>query len=301
MKFFKSHVTFTKEQRRGIFLLLLVIIVLQCLYYFACPVFNKNTTDAIEFNSRTLETFIAEIDSLKSIELEARKPKVFPFNPNYITDYKGAQLGMSNAEIDRLLRYRKQGQWINSTKQFQEVTQVSDSLLQTMSPYFKFPEWVTNPKPVKSTFNNGNKTTKKSFQQKGDLNKATAKQLEQVHGIGKVLSERIVKFRNKFKGGFIADIQLKDVYGLTPEVIENITLDFTVKTPRKIQKINLNTATIEQLVTVQHIDYNLAHHIIEHRTLHTRFTSISELLKVKDFPVNKLEIIKLYLQIDNEN
>ena len=50
-----------------------------------------------------------------------------------------------------------------------------------------------------------------------------------------------MNFRNKFEGGFIADIQLQDIYGLTPEVIEKITEQFTVKTPRKINKLNLNT------------------------------------------------------------
>ena len=298
---FKSHVTFTKVQRRGIFLLLAIIMLLQCFYFFVWPQLEKNASEHIEINKEALETFTAEIDSLKLIELEARKPKIFPFNPNFITDYKGASLGMSTEEIDRLLRFRKQDQWINSVKQFQDVTKVSDSLLNVMSPYFKFPEWVTNPKPVKKSDSYSYKTKQKTFAEKQDLNTATATQLQKVNGIGKALSERIVKFRNKFKGGFIADIQLHDVYGLTPEVIENIHLDFTVKTPREVQKIDLNTATVNQLVTIQHIDYNLAHHIIEQRTLREGFTSISELLKVKDFPVNKLEIIKLYLQIDNEN
>lgn len=96
-------------------------------------------------------------------------------------------------------------------------------------------------------------------------------------------------------------MQLQDVYGLTPEVIQKLLLDFTVKTPRQIEKINLNTASVDQLVTVQHIDYDLAHHIIEQRNLREGFSSFSELLKVKDFPVNKIGIIELYLQIDNTN
>ncbi|MEO8774609.1 MAG: helix-hairpin-helix domain-containing protein [Gelidibacter sp.] len=131
-----------------------------------------------------------------------------------------------------------------------------------------------------------------------DLNKATAQDLQSVNGIGDKLSDNIIKYRNKFKGGFISEIQLHDIYGLSPEVIERVTNDFAVKTPRSIEKMKLNTATKEQLVTIQHIDYEIAHYIIEQRTLRDGFKSFEELLKVKNFPSQKFEIIKLYLTLN---
>ena len=288
MKNIKSYFMFTKGQQSGIFLLVLLIVGLLCVYFFV-----DFSSDEFEFDNRDIAKFQKEIDSLKLVEIESRKPKIYPFNPNFITDYKGYTLGMTNDEIDRLLQFRKQDKWINSAKQFQQVTKVSDSLFNEISPYFKFPEWVTNPKPKKSfTYQNN---TPKTFAQKIDLNTATASQLQRVNGIGKKLSERIIKYRNKFVGGFIADVQLQDVYGLTPEVIERVTNEFTVKTPRQIQKLNLNTATSDELVTIQHIDYEIAYNIVEQRTLRDGFKSFEELTKVKDFPVNKIEIIKLYL------
>ena len=285
----KSHFKFSKSQRNGIFLLVIIIVTLQCIYFFVDFSNSEYTV-----NTDELKKYEQEIDSLKQIEIEERAPKIYPFNPNYITDYKGYTLGMSSDEIDRLLRFRDQGDWINSIKQFQEVTKVSDSLLNQISPYFKFPEWVTNPKQKNSYSDNKPKT----FAEKKDLNKATEEQLQTVNGIGAYYSEKIIKLRSKFVGGFIADVQLQDVNGLTPEVIEKITNEFTVKTPRQIQKINLNTATVDQLVTIQHIDYEVAYNIIEQRQLREGYKSIDELTKVKDFPVNKIEIIKLYLSLD---
>ncbi len=285
----KSHFKFSKSQRNGIFLLLVIIVVLQCVYFFVDFSGPKYSVNYDELNK-----YQKEIDSLKQVELLEKAPKIYPFNPNYLTDYKGYTLGMSNEEIDRLLKFRNKGEWINSVKQFQEVTKVSDSLLNVISPFFKFPEWVTNPKS--SSFPYSEKP--KSFEQKRDLNTATAKQLQEINGIGEYYSERIIKLRNTFIGGFIADVQLLDVNGLTPEVIEKITNEFTVKTPRQFQKINLNTATVNQLVTVQHIDYDVAHHIIEQRQLREGFKTLDELTKVKDFPINKIEIIKLYLSLD---
>lgn len=291
MKYLKSHFRFTKNQRNGIFLLLVIIVVLQCVYFFV-----DFKSEPPKVDEQELAAYNKEIDSLLAVEEALQQPKIYPFNPNYITDSKGYTLGMTNEEIDRLLKFRAQNKFVNSAKEFQLITKISDSLLAAISPYFKFPEWVTNAKPTQKYLSNFKKGPK-PYDQKIDLNEATAVQLQRINGIGEALSERIIKFRNSFEDGFIDDIQLMDVYGLSPEVIERITDQFTVKTPRDIVKISLKSATVDQLVTIQHIDYPLAYEIIDQRTLLDGFTSFDELAKVKGFPVDKLEIIKLYLSL----
>ncbi|WP_223033834.1 ComEA family DNA-binding protein [Hanstruepera marina] len=287
----KSHFAFTKKQRNGIFLLLICIILLQIAIFYSASSSKPDVQ-----NSEQIIKWQLEIDSLKSIKIVESKPKIYPFNPNFITDYKGYTLGMSTEEIDRLHDFRARDKWVNSAQEFQQVTKVSDTLLEEISPYFKFPEWVANPKPKTyraTQYNN----TPKTFEQKTDLNTATASQLQRVYGIGEKLSDNIINYRTKV-GGFAADIELQEVYGLKPDVIKNIGKAFTVKTPRTFQKINLNTATKDQLVTIKYIDYEIAHDIIEERTLRDGFKSLDELTKVKDFPVHKIDIIKLYLMLN---
>lgn len=291
-----SHFKFSKQQRNGIFSLVVIIIGLQCMYFFV-----DFSSEDIKVDQTELAKLQKEIDSLRLIKLEASKPKIYPFNPNYITDYKGAILGMHTDEIDRLHAFRKQNKWINSAKQFQDVTKVSDSLLNRLSPFFKFPEWVNNKKTKRQQSTNTKLKKSEIPIEKLDLNTATAVQLQQVNGLGEKLSQRIVRFRNTFKGGFIDDIQLEDVYGLSAEVIKEIKIYFTVKTPRQIEKINLNTATVEALTKIQHINYELASNIIEQRKLREGFKSLSELKKVKDFPINKIKIIELYLHLEKEH
>src|SRR5690606_3730348 len=200
----KPHFTFSKNQRNGVLVLVLLIVVAQVAYF----LIDFSKPSVIEIDDEVVE-LQAEIDSLKKAAIADQKPKIYPFNPNFITDHKGYTLGMSPEEIDRLHHYRAQDRWVNSAKEFQQVTKVSDSLLTAIEPYFKFPDWVTNPTKTNRSYSD----KEKNFAQKRDLNKATAIELQEVYGIGEALSARIVSYRDKI-GGFLVDEQLYDIYGL---------------------------------------------------------------------------------------
>jgi len=277
---------FTKRQRIGILSLFFFVFLMQIILIFAS--YNEFITHQLDKN--TFTNLEQEYDSLQQNHLKKKTPKRFPFNPNFISSYKGYELGMSLKEIELLHNFRTGNNWINSAQDFQRITGVSDSLLAAISPYFKFPKWVTqSQKQIKS------KPQKKS---KLDLNSATAQQLEKVYGIGPKLSERIIRYREKFNGGFADMVELKAVYGLSQEVIENIREIFKIEHPRPIQRLNLNTAGQEDFVKIPFIDYELAHNIVEMRTLKETYNSIEELTKLKDFPVEKLDIISLYLYVN---
>lgn len=283
----KSHFVFSKSERNGIFLLVTIILVLQLAYWlipFPKDVAPKDTPELVRFQQK--------VDSLKQLKIKENTPKQYPFNPNFITDYKGYTLGMSTQEIDRLLAYRKQNKWVNSKKDFQDVTKVSDSLLNTFSHLFKFPDFITNPKKKKVFA----KDRKLSYKDKIDLNKATALQLQEVYGIGPYYSEKIIAYRTKLNG-FSDNFQLKDVYGLEPNVINNILKKFTVKTPVNIKKININTAKVTDLSELPNLNYEIARQIIKYRELNGKFNDINQLKSIAEFPIEKFDRIQLYLTL----
>lgn len=292
MKNIKSHFKFAKAERSGILCILFLIFLLQGIYFYTNP-----TEVSVSFSDQEIVAYQKHIDSLKEVVLLEKKPKIFPFNPNFISDYKGFTLGMSTAEIDRLHKFREGNKYVNSAKEFQNVTKISDSLLNEIQSYFKFPEWVTQKKRKK--YNN----TSISFVRKKEevviekinLNIATANQLKKVYGIGEKLSARIVKYRTKI-GGFVIKAQLEDVYGLQPEVIENVWKHFYLEKPT-IVKVNINTCSLEDLLKIPYINYELADEILNQRILREGFKSFDELTKIRNFPTKKIEIIELYLLI----
>ncbi len=288
MKSIKSHFVFNRSQQNGIFLLVIIIIILQSIYYFL----DFSTEDSAEsLNPEELESFQAQIDSIKLARAEADSVKIYPFNPNYITDFKGYTLGMSVEEIDRLHRFRDSDKWINSAKDFQKVTGVSDSLLASISPYFKFPDWVIGAEKKKS------KVKAIASIPISDLNKAEAEELQKVNGIGEVLANRIVNYRTKI-GGFRSELQLKDIYGLNYETREKLQRQFRVIEKENFRLININRARVLELVEVPYIKYELAREIIDYRQLYEKIESFEELSKIESFPSDKIDRIQLYLSLN---
>src|SRR5436190_23821337 len=101
MKSLKHHLTFSVSQRRGLVFLFATVIVLQLFYYFSDFSATTETGDE-KLKWLSLQT---EIDSLKKHRQE-KTVTIYPFNPNFITDFKGYRLGMSVVQIDRLLAFR---------------------------------------------------------------------------------------------------------------------------------------------------------------------------------------------------
>ena len=298
MKIFKSHFWYNKSQRNGVFLLGLIIIILQIFIY--VDVFSDD--EIINTNNKELLAFQHQIDSLKLVEIENRKPKIYPFNPNYITDYKGEQLGMSLAEIDRLLGFRKTNKFVNSKKEFQKVTKVSDSLLKKISPYFKFPDWVVRRNKAsnvissaveKSRYNNSYK--KKTIKlTTTDINKATAEDFKTINGIGPAFSKRIIKYRSKLQG-FSFENQLYEVWGLEKEVAEKVLSTFKIVEKPVIKKVNVNTVSFKELLKNPYVDYELCKKIFNYRDEVAELQNISELKNISNFPLDKYDRIVLYL------
>jgi DNA uptake protein ComE-like DNA-binding protein len=290
LKTIKDYFNFSKEQRTGVFILFMIIIVLQLIYFFVDFGFTpKEDPEKQEWLSLQ-----STIDSMKG-NAPKYSPKMYPFNPNFITDYKGYKLGMSVQEIDRLLAFRKQNKYVNSAEEFQTVTRVSDSLLKVIAPYFKFPDWVNRKKEFKE-FKKYDHTAfaKKEKIVPIDINQATQEDLIKVYGIGEAISLRILKQKENL-GGFVSMEQMSDVWGLSPEVIEKLNSQFKVSKLPNLNKIEVNNASLKELSQFPYFKYPLAKQIITFRSMNGDIKNIEDLIKIKGFPVEKAKIIDLYL------
>lgn len=288
---------FSKGHYFGIAILICSIGLLQLFIYWFN---NQKDTTSLDLTPEEKNWLLAqnEIDSLKEAAQE-NSNKIYPFNPNFISDYKGYKLGMSETQIDKLHQFRKQNKYVNSNAEFQKLTGVSNEWMKLYAIYFKFPDWVTNKtsKNYQSKYEN----TYQKFDKKEskivvqDLNTANQVELEKAYMIGEKLALKIISERERF-GNFASMEQLGFIWGISPEAIADLNKKFQIKSSENLKKININTSTIKELQQFPYFNYTIAKNIVTFRSMNGDFKSSEDLTNVKQFPLEKLKIIALYLE-----
>ncbi|MCC9041731.1 helix-hairpin-helix domain-containing protein [Myroides sp. M-43] len=277
-------------------MIFLIVFVQLFIYYYP-----SSSTTSLQEKYPTLfdEQYYGKVKVLDSIRvvMQAKRDTIYPFNPNFITDYRGSILGMSLDEIDRLLTFRKGNKFVNSAKEFQQVTKVSNEWISKYSIYFKFPDWVTNPKG-KREYVDFNKPKEIVPIVASCINSATLEDLQKVRGIGPYYAEKIIKEREKYRG-FVSVQQLKFIYGISDETFEELSKHFIVEKSPTVIKLNVNEATVNQLKETPYMNYYIAREVVKHRSMNGDFVNKDEFLQIEKFPIDKIDIISLYLRFTN--
>lgn len=278
MNHIKRPFLLSVRKQWAVFLLALILLGLQGVIY----LFQSDPSDTMVTNESNYYQTLLDSIRLQTIK---KGNKIYPFNPNYLSDYRAYQLGISPEAIDRLFAYRKQGKFVNSANEFQKVTGINDSLLKGLSPYFKFPSWVIKNKEKK--FNKTKKAPKK------DINTARVIDFQSVRGIGETLSARIIKFRNHLHG-FSSLEQCYEIYGLDSLVVKRLLDRFEIQSLPKIEKKSMNTISLKELQELPYINNEDARKIISLRTQLGLLTAEDLREIFKDYP-KKINRIMLYL------
>lgn len=275
----KSHFSGSKRLRGGVFYFLLAMLLLEAMRR-ALPLWAPHRPNsALQLNAAEQ----AWIDSLKQAGAAPRP--AWQYDPNRLGDYTGYRLGLSPAALDALYAYRASGRTLYDAETLQQVAGLPDSTLARLLPHLRFPARPAHqqkmPLPPAS---------------RPDLNEASAAQLRRVSGVGPVLSARIVKFRDAL-GGFQDVSQLRDVYGLPPEVADRLMASFHVARPPEITRVNLNTASAAELAGLVYLTADMARALVAWRQQHGPFETLDDIGEALGLPKEKIDRIALYLTL----
>ena len=131
-----------------------------------------------------------------------------------------------------------------------------------------------------------------------DLNEADSFALEKLPMIGEKLSARIVKYRDKL-GGFIAVVQLKEVYGLSDSTYGIIVDKVFVEKNFKPRKVLINKLDYAELRKHPYLSYAFIKLVLAYRNIHGAYADVDAIKGVQQIDLEVVRKIEPYLSFEN--
>jgi DNA uptake protein ComE-like DNA-binding protein len=289
-RFLKNYFTFTRRERNGLIVLLLMMLVVIFWPAVTLWLYKDPPTDFSAFR-REIDSFnavankteaggdepqqsLSELDSENGAS-KAESIVLFAFDPNTIDENGWKKLGLRAKTVQTIMKYRAGGGKFFKDEDLKKIYGLKPSEYERLVPYIQI---ATASRPPNKPYQSFNSETKHADKSLVELNTADSLSLDALHGIGAVLSSRIIKFRDRL-GGFVSIDQLKDVYGLSPETLDELKKQVSVDSS-KIIKLDINTIDAASLSRHPYFKNPIAKTIISYRDQHGRFESSEDIKNV---------------------
>lgn len=287
--FFKDWLSFSKKERLGILSLVLVIA-----FFLVIPAVYSPKLEAPPIDTGLFRSLKSDSnEKIDSIALNRNSPdepiakKEFYFDPNSLDENGWKDLGISQKTIRTIINYRNKGGQFKTPSDIRKIWGLLSADADRLIPFVRIPE--------KMALTNAQEHFSKSPPKIIDINQATASDWESLPGIGPVLANRILHFKEKL-GGYTSIEQVGKTYGISEVVFSTIlpflTLDSnlinrklngsiqqTKLSTKKDSILNINNATVAQLIQ-SGIDVGVAKAIVLYRKQYGRFNQLADIKKI---------------------
>lgn len=232
------------------------------------------------------QTTVPHKNTIKSVQF-------YDFDPNTAQISTWMDFGLSAKQAQSILNYLAKGGKFYKKEDVRKMFVISADLYQKLEPHI-----VIQNRERGTAFNTNSPTYPKSnFVPKVlEINSADTAELKQLKGIGSVFASRIVKYRNRL-GGFHQVSQLKEVYGMSDTLYEKLK-PFVKLDKDKLQKINVNSATFNELKKLPYWNAKQIQVLLEYRKQHGAFSSEKDLEKIVVLSPEILQKVAPYLRYD---
>lgn len=235
--FWKEYFSFTKRERYGVFILLLIMAVFIVLPFFWQKKFSKPVIDEdLQKQLITLEKALTDSSTETgggdfTIQ-EAASPnsaavhELFKFDPNTLDEGGFRKLGLPERNIRTIINYRSKGGSFKTAEDIRKIYGLNKADADRLIPYIQIAGGANEF--TKNNSDNNNTPPVHAPVKKIDINTATQEEWEALPGIGEVLAGRIIKFRY-VSGGFTSVYDVKKTYGLSDSVFNAIFPYLTIE------------------------------------------------------------------------
>jgi len=227
------------------------------------------------------------------------KGELFHFDPNTITGSEWKRLGLRDKTIKTIENYRSKGGRFYKPEDLQRIYGLRDDEYERLKPFIKIES--NTPQKNEELVSSKPKDEIQSSKTYGarysiiDVNIADSTAFISLPGIGSKLATRIITFREKL-GGFYSIEQIGETYGLPDSTFQKIKQYLKLDNPA-VKKININTATVDEMKAHPYIKYSLANPIVSYRTEHGPFSKVEDIKKVMAVTEDTYKKIAPYLSL----
>ncbi len=309
----KDWLALSKREQKG-FIVLSVILVLLIIFYLLIPLIFSTGEQSRDGNDEALKDWVDSVNAIKSKHVVSQQDSFFFFDPNEISKSKLQKLGVNGYALINWLKFRDSGNEFTKPEDILRIYSIDSALAYKLIPYIRFSSMSAKSRKQSGKYHKQTEGVRdiKRGEDPGiikqrvtyqhddlfviEINRADTAEFAVLKGIGPVLSLRIVLYRQVL-GGFYDIEQLKEVYGMPPNTINNnrkyLSVDSLV-----ISKINVNKVTLRQLKNHPYIDFYLAKAIIEYRKKNDSIKSINEILSFKEVKPEMKNKLAVYLSVE---
>ena len=228
---------------------------------------------------------------------EQPKPELFPFDPNTADSTQFLRLGLQPWQVVNIYKFRKAGGVYRKPRDFARLYGLTVKQYRQLEPYIRISE---DYRPAADYYSKDEVVRERDTVrypvklQLGEhisLNSADTSQLRKVPGIGSYYARKIVAYRERL-GGYCRVEQLLEIENFPEAAVAY----FTVSDHPRLQKLNLNRLSQNELKRHPYINYYQAREIVDYRRLHGRLESLQQLSLLKDFPKEAIERLEPYVE-----
>jgi competence protein ComEA len=200
---------------------------------------------------------------------------LFNFDPNMLDAEGWKQLGLRDRTVKTILNYRSKGGRFYKREDLKKIWGLPDGFYEHVQAYIQIAD--TKKEAPDHNFFKTPYEKKERTIAVVDINNADTAALIALPGIGAKLAQRIINFRDKL-GGFYTVAQVGETYGLPDSTFQKVKPYLQVH--RDLKKLNLNTASKDELKAHPYIRWNLANAIVEYRNQHGPFKNLDDLKNI---------------------
>ncbi|MEI9808595.1 MAG: helix-hairpin-helix domain-containing protein [Bacteroidota bacterium] len=236
---------------------------------------KESEKDKNAFNSRDGDNGYAyQYD--RSVNKSSSPATLFYFDPNTLDEAGWKKLGLKDKTIHTITNYLNKGGHFYKGEDLKKVYGLRPGDYLRLEPYIQIENNRSAGHPA-AYIKKENEPRRFSYTVI-DINTADTTAFISLPGIGSKLAERIINFREKL-GGFYSINQVAETYGIPDSSFQKIK-QYLKAENTAIKKININTATVDELKAHPYIRYVIANPLIAYRNEHGPFAKLEDIKKV---------------------